>query len=261
MTITTDAQVQPHGFSLTAIETPIFNVNDDLVAFIVNHVDSGLVTDGMILAVTSKIVSLAEGRTVPRGDATKLELIKREADTYIGPMEHGGHLTMKHGLLLASAGIDESNSQNGDYILYPENPFASATHLWKSLREKWKIQDLGILLTDSRTAPLRLGVTGFALAYCGFRGLQQRIGEQDLFGRELRATSVNVADGLAAIATLFMGEAAESRPLAVMHSTAALGLVEFSDQPTTVDEIRVEVEDDLYRRLLLGGMNMVMPPK
>lgn len=235
----------PTATSFMAITTPIFSLGEDLAQFIYSNVDQDLVRDGMVLAVTSKIVSLAEGRTVPRDQVEKLELIKREADVYLGPMGHGSHLTITRGLLLASAGIDESNSKDGDFILYPVDPFMSAMALWKTLREKWKIRDLGIVLTDSRTAPLRLGVTGFALAYWGIKGLRRCVGDKDLFGRELKMTSVNVVDGLAASAALLMGEAAESRPLVAIHLAGAVASIEFSDQVPT-DEMRVSLDEDLY---------------
>lgn len=243
----------PRATTFVAITTPVFSQGDDLAQFIYASVDRRLVREGLVLAVTSKIVSLAEGRTVPRDQAVKLELIKREADVYLGPMGHGSHLTITKGLLLASAGIDESNSENGDFILYPEDPFMSAQALWKTLREKWKIKDLGIILTDSRTTPLRLGVTGFALAHWGIKGLRRCVGDKDLFGRELKMTSVNVVDGLAAAATLLMGEAAESRPLVVIHPGADSLAVLFADE-VSPEELCSTLDDDLYWRTLRSGV-------
>ena len=245
----------PTATSFEAIATPIFSEGEDLARFIYTNVDERLVHEGMVIAVTSKIVSLAERQTVPRDEIDKIELIKREADVYLGPMGHGGHLTITRGLLLASAGIDESNSKDGDFILYPADPFMSAKLLWKTLREKWKIRNLGIVLTDSRTTPLRFGVTGFALAYWGIRGLRSCVGEKDLFGRELKMTSVNVVDGLAATATLLMGEAAESRPLVVIRVAEAVAAIEFSDQ-VAVDELRASPDEDLYRRLYVTSASV-----
>lgn len=242
----------PTATSFVAITTPIFSQGEDLANFIYMNVDMRLVREGLVLAVTSKIVSLAERRTVPRHQVEKLELIKREADVYLGPMGHGSHLTITRGLLLASAGIDESNSKDGDFILYPVDPFMSAMVLWKTLREKWKIRNLGIVLTDSRTTPLRLGVTGFALAYWGITGLRRCVGEKDLFGRDLKMTTVNVVDGLAAAATLFMGEAAESRPLVVVHPSVDNISILFAAESSPT-ELCSTLEEDLYWRTLRSG--------
>ena len=39
-------------------------------------------------------------------------------------------------------------------------------------------------------SPLRWGIIEKCIAYCGFRGLNDKIGESDIFGRELRMTKV-----------------------------------------------------------------------
>lgn len=195
----------------------------------------------MILAVTSKIVSLAEGRLQNKNEVSKAELIAREAEHSLGEIGYGSILTIKEGLFIASAGIDESNSESGDYILYPEKPFESARQLYLKMCEAWNLKELGILFTDSHTTPLRHGVTGLSIAHWGFSGLQNRIGDNDLFGRPMKMTKVNIADGLGAAATLTMGESDESRPLACIWGAA----VEFSSE-TEPSELRVNLEDDLY---------------
>lgn len=96
-------------------------------------------------------------------------------------------------------------------------------------------------MTDSHTTPLRRGVTGISLAHLGFRGLQSAIGKPDLFGREMKMTTINFADGLAAAATLVMGEANEARPLEVIESEG----IEFTSE-TDCNELKMPVQDDLY---------------
>lgn len=223
------------------IETSIFTLNEDLAEFIAREVPSDCVRDGMILAVTSKIMSLAEGRVENRDSIEKQALVEREADTYLGEIGHGCFLTIKHGLMIPSAGIDESNSPSGDYILYPSDPWQSCERLWSSLKARWSLKNLGILLTDSRTMPLRRGTTGVALAYWGFRAVRNMVGTPDLFDRPLKVTQMNVADGLAAAAVLMMGEAREARPLAVIENAEVV----FS-ATTTPNEIQIPVREDLY---------------
>jgi dihydrofolate synthase / folylpolyglutamate synthase len=58
----------------------------------------------------------------------------------------------------ANAGIDESNA-NGKCILLPEDSYVTAYILWRELRQRSGIENLGIIITDSRTAPLRKGTT------------------------------------------------------------------------------------------------------
>ena len=195
--------------------------------------------------MTSKIVSLAENRLVSRSTIDKKTLVQKEADTYLGEIGHGCFLTIKSGLLIPSAGIDESNSVNGDFIIFPKNPFLSAQNLLQDLRKIWNLKNLGLVITDSHTTPLRRGVTGICLSYAGFNAVRNLIGSRDLFGRELKMTQMNFADGLAASAVMLMGEGAESRPLVVIENSA----VEFCET-TRTDEINIPLEEDLYFPLL-----------
>ena len=232
--------------SVQAIQTSVFRPGDSLSDFIVSAVDSKLIHESMVLAITSKIVSLAENRLVPRDSISKSDLIDREAEINLGPIGYGSILTIKEGLMIASAGVDESNSEDGSFIIYPRDPFESARKIYEELRQRWKLEKLGIVLTDSKTSPLRLGVTGVSLSYWGFCGLQSKVGHRDLFDQPLVMTKVNLADGLAAAATLVMGEADESSPLAVL-SGFDLDFQTNQDATQLRQELRVDIQDDLYQ--------------
>ncbi len=199
----------------------------------------------MVVAITSKIVSLAENRLVARESVSKADLVRRESDRFYGEIGHGCFLTVKHGLLIASAGIDESNSAGGEYILYPEDPYRSARELWTQLREIWNVNELAVVLTDSRTMPLRRGVTGISLSYWGFRALRNLVGQPDIFGREMRMTQMNLADGIAGAAVMMMGEAAEQTPIALIEGMD----LEFTPS-IPPDEIGIPYEEDLYYPVL-----------
>ncbi|MGE0526650.1 MAG: coenzyme F420-0:L-glutamate ligase [Bdellovibrionales bacterium] len=234
------------SFSVEALRTRIFRPAEDLSAFVQECVPRDRVGDGLIVTVTSKIVSLAEGRMVSRSDHPNKEtLVRQEADEYLGAIGYGTFLTIKHGLLIPSAGIDESNAESGDYILFPSNPFASAQKLWCELMAAWDLKSLGVILSDSRTSPLRRGVTGVALAYWGFRAVRSLVGTPDLFGRELRMTRMNLADAMAAAAVMVMGEGRERQPLALIRGAS----VEFSVH-TDPDEVRIPLDEDLYAPLI-----------
>ncbi|MGZ3655437.1 MAG: coenzyme F420-0:L-glutamate ligase [Bdellovibrionota bacterium] len=223
------------------VETAIFPEGGNLAEFVHAQVPANLVKERMILAITSKIVSLSEKRLVSPKEIDKAALIEREADIFIGEVGYGCYLTVKEGLFIPSSGIDESNSASGDFILYPADPYESARRLWAALRELWSLQELGILLTDSHTSPLRKGVTGVCLSHWGFGGVRNMIGTKDLFGRELMMTKMNLADGLSAAAVLMMGEGAERRPLAVLEGANC----EFHDM-VDANELRMPPKDDLY---------------
>jgi F420-0:gamma-glutamyl ligase len=206
---------------VTPIHTPIFHIGDSLVDFIVNSIDKTFVAERLVLAITTKIVSLAEQRLVAKNSIDKKALTISESEIFLGEIGHGVSLAIKHSLLLPGAGIDESNSENGDYILHPLKPMESALKIRRELLKRWQLKELGIILTDSRSGPLRLGITGAAIACAGFRPVLDKVGDKDLFGRPLKITKVNVADSLAASAVLLMGEADESCPLALIKDSPA----------------------------------------
>ena len=103
---------------------------------------------------------------------------------------------------------------------------------------------LGVLITDSRTVPLRAGVTGVAVGYAGFRGIKDYRGTPDIFGRKFEFSRTNIADGLAAAAVLVMGEGNEQQPLAIIEKAP----VEFCDRVKRA-ELRINIKEDMYRPL------------
>jgi F420-0:gamma-glutamyl ligase len=234
-----------------ALKTRVFRRDEDLLGFIIASVEAcSAPLEGRILAITSKIVSIAESRLVPRSEASKKELVHREADRIVGELRYESILTVKHQHLIVSAGIDESNSENGDYILYPRDPFESACRIHAGLKKHFALDRLGVLLTDSRTHPLRRGVVGISLAHFGFRGVDNKMGSSDLFGTPLKMTQVNVADAVAASAVFCMGESNESKPLALVDAP-----VSFEERP--LEDHRAECslpwDEDMYSPVFSSG--------
>jgi len=227
--------------SVHPIQTRLFVSGENLLNFVCESIPDSRVSERMVLAVTSKIVSLAERRLIARESIDKTTLVRQEADLFLGEVAFGCFLTVKEGLFIPSAGIDESNSAKGDFILYPSQPFESARLLWQGLRERWSIQELGVILTDSHTSPLRRGVTGVCLAYAGFKPVRNLIGKKDLYGRELQMTQMNLADGWSAASVSVMGEGSEQIPLAIL-SGMDCDFCETVDQ----NELKMPMHEDLY---------------
>lgn len=245
------------ALNVVAIQTRIFHEKESILNFLLEVLPKELIKDGVIVAITSKLISLAEGNFAEKPEALTLEadraqkkkLVESEADVFLGETKFSVQLTLKHGLLLPSAGIDESNSENGKYILYPKDPYPTAQEIGLALRKHYGIHDLGVILTDSHTSPLRAGVTGIGLSHFGFKALKNLVGQNDLFGRPLKATAVNVLDALTTAAVFEMGESDDQRPLAVI--TGARG-IEFTDT-SSPDEIQIAIKDDLYFQKLMRG--------
>jgi F420-0:gamma-glutamyl ligase len=197
---------------ITPIKTRIFKEDEDLVKFILKHVKK--IPEKSILVVTSKIVALAEGRTVIyRNEKQKIELIKKESKFAL--RTKFVWLTIKDAVIMADAGIDESNA-NGKLILLPKDSFRSARKIHSVLCAHFKIKHLGIIISDSGLLPLRNGVIGMARGYAGFKGIKDYKGKKDIFGRKFRYSKTDIADSLATAATLCMGEGSERKPLAII---------------------------------------------
>ena len=204
-----------------------------------------------ILAITSKVVSLCEGRVVPPDEVDKQALIESESQYYLprSCSRYDVSLTIKRNVLIPSAGVDESNS-GGSYVLWPADPQASANSVWEYLAARFAAREVGVIITDSSTMPLRMGVAGIAIAHAGFLALNDFVGTDDLFGRPLTMTRSNVAAGIAAAAVAVMGEAAEQTPIAIVSD---LPFVTFQRRVPSAREIAaltIEPEDDLYAPLL-----------
>lgn len=206
-----------------------------------------------IVVITSKIVSLTEGHVVKNdGRTEKHDLAKKESQYYLGdeyPAPYGHLITIKNDILIPSAGIDESNS-NGYFVLYPEDLQETANSIWRYLRKKHQLKELGIIISDSHTTPLRWGVTGIGLSWCGFKSMNNLVGSDDLFGRKLISTQASVLDGITAAAVVVMGEGAEQTPLAVVSNVT---FVSFQDREPTqkeLDAIKITKEKDIYGPLL-----------
>jgi putative folate metabolism gamma-glutamate ligase len=232
---------------IESIKTCRVNAFQDLNRFVDAYLPT--ISEESVVVVTSKVVSICEGRTIPKHSITKEKLIQQEADIIIANTKLSNEhivLTLKNNLLIPSAGIDESNG-NDAYVLYPKDCFASAKQLWSFLRTKRRIQKLGILITDSHTTPLRKGVTGIALAWWGFDPLFSYIGKPDLYGHPLRVTCINVVDALAASAAFLMGEGNECTPLAIVENAPHMT---FNENLHTYREVCIAPEEDLYQPLL-----------
>ncbi len=221
------------------IKTRVFHEKENLADFIVAHIPK--VKEGTILVVTSKIVALAEGRTVEIVDEhTREKTIRKEADFAMRTMYTW--LTLKDGLLMSSAGIDESNAEGNKLILLPKDSFAAASKLRTELRKRYKVKKLGILIPDSRVLALRAGAVGVAMGYAGFRGIRDYRGTKDMFGRVMKISRTNIPDSLASAAVLVMGEGKEQQPLAVVTGLD----VEFTER-TSRKETIIPPEHDMYR--------------
>jgi coenzyme F420-0:L-glutamate ligase/coenzyme F420-1:gamma-L-glutamate ligase len=238
---------------------PLVREGDDLAALLEGALARAALSlqAGDVLVVAQKIVSKSEGRVVrlrdvqPTARAVELavrtdkdprmvQLILDESIEVVRAVP--GVLIVRHrlGIIGANAGIDQSNidHQGGECaLLLPADPDRSAARLRDTLQQHTG-KKLGIVISDSMNRPWRLGTMGQAIGSAGILVLDDRRGQQDLFGRELQVTMTNRADSIAAAALLVMGETTERVPAALVRGFPA----EDSRQAAR-DSIRPPVED------------------
>lgn len=224
-----------HSISAFALQTPLIKVGDDIVSIAsaaVTNSDAKEFLDGDILVLAESPLATSEGRVValddvlPSAEATRLakdysldarlaEVVLRESDEIVGGV--AGYLLARRGnLFLPNAGIDESNAPDGMVTLLPENPDASAKRIRDDIRERFS-RDVAVLVVDSRTHAMRLGVSGVAIGVAGMRPITDERGKKDLYGHELHVTRRAIADNLASTAELLMGESNECVPAVLIR--------------------------------------------
>ncbi|MGQ9759418.1 MAG: coenzyme F420-0:L-glutamate ligase [Candidatus Methanomethylicaceae archaeon] len=215
------------------IKTPLIKPGDDLVSITIecSKTSGTPIQDKDIVVYSAKVVGVSQGRLLalskvkPSERAKELsdryhmdpsfaEVVLRESEVILGGVEYA-LLTIKRGVIIANAGVDQSNAPPGYVALWPEDPQKSAEELRRRFREEGP--DVSVLITDSRTLPMRMGNSSVALGVSGFRPIEDLRGRKDLYGRPMRIKRLAVADNLASAAQLVMGETSESTPIAVIR--------------------------------------------
>jgi len=220
---------------------PEVRPGDDLAALIA-AAEPGL-ADGDVLLVTSKIVSKAEGRirlAADREAAIDSEMVRLVA--------RRGTLRIvenRHGMVMAAAGVDASNTADGTVLLLPEDPDASARRLRAALRETLGV-DIAVVLTDTFGRPWRNGLTDVAIGAAGLRVLNDLRGVTDSHGNELNVTVVATADELAGAADLVKGKAS-GVPVAVVRGLPQVVLAAGEEDPGARALARRDPASDMFR--------------
>lgn len=233
-----------------AIKTDIVRANRiGLIPLLDRYVTK--LDEKFILVVTSKVVSLCEGSVREKMGVTKEQLVREEAEQYLPGSENRYDIpfAIKHSMLVPSAGIDESNA-DGMYVLWPKDPQKSANLVREYLAKRFSLKYVGVIITDSRTSPLRWGTTGAALSHSGFAALNDYIGTPDVFGRKLEVTKANIRDALAAAAVVVMGEGNEQTPLGVIEDVPFVSFQNRNPTKKELESLSISIEDDVYGSIL-----------
>jgi coenzyme F420-0:L-glutamate ligase/coenzyme F420-1:gamma-L-glutamate ligase len=210
---------------------------------------------GDVLVVAHKVVSKAEGALRRLDDVTVSERARALARDHGKDPRHvqvvldesaailradRGVLICRthHGFVCANAGVDASNAPAADTVVtLPRDPDGSARALRAALPTR-----PAVVIADSFGRAWRHGQCDVAIGIAGLTALDDWRGRRDPMGRELRATTIAIADEAAAAADLVRDKA--SREPAVL----VRGLARFvtdEDGPGAASVVR-PIEEDLF---------------
>lgn len=251
---------QDAHLSITALQRfPLVQDGDDVGSLILDGIlaNNVPVQDDLIIVIAQKIVSKAEGRAVrlesvtPGKDALSLakksgkdarlvELILSESKEIVRQSENLIITENRLGIIMANAGIDQSNIDEGYALLLPENPDDSAATIGRQVGAALGFE-VGIVIADSAGRPWRKGIVGIAIGSYGIPAVLDIKGSVDLNGRELLATEVGVADSIAAAATLLMGQGNEGLPVVLLSGLS------YDRSSSNAADILRDRNSDLFR--------------
>jgi coenzyme F420-0:L-glutamate ligase/coenzyme F420-1:gamma-L-glutamate ligase len=220
---------------------PEITAGDDLAAIVGSL--AGQLENGDILAVTSKIVSKAEGRFVRAAD--REQAITDETVRVVATRVHPGGTTRivenRLGMVAAAAGVDASNTPEGTVLLLPIDPDASALRLRTALELRFGVR-LGVIITDTLGRAWREGQTDVAIGASGVRVLDDLRGSVDAEGRRLDVTIPATGDEIASAADLVKRKSA-GLPVAVIRGLSHL----LAEEAAGARSLIRPAADDMFR--------------
>jgi coenzyme F420-0:L-glutamate ligase/coenzyme F420-1:gamma-L-glutamate ligase len=231
----TNASAPPEFRVIGITGIPLVQNGDDIAGQMIDAAEAQgtPIEDGDVLAVTQRIVSRSEGRLVPldsyqpsafaisyaermEKDARLVEAVLQESNRIVRQVEGVLITQTKHGFICANAGVDGSNVGGEDIIsLLPVDPDVSCRGIRDAVRERLGIE-IAVVMTDTFGRPWREGHTNIAIGIAGFQPMRSYIGLPDMDGKEMRVTTICVADQLAGASELVMGKV-DAIPVAIIR--------------------------------------------
>ncbi len=243
-----------------------FDVTETLLEMLKDNSNLKL-DEGDVVVISTKYVSVSQGRVISadRINASEqgleiskkfhmrpevAEIIIRESDNIFGGIA-GFVITSADNIMAPNAGIDRSNTKTGTVVLYPIEPYLVAEQIRRKIFLTLSVH-VGVILTDSRLMPARIGTTGVAVACAGIEPVLDMRAKEDLDGNTLKVTFQATADSIATIANYKMGEGAESRPLAIVRDSGA----KMTDRKIMPEETAISPDQCVYVRGLSSHIDV-----
>ncbi len=232
---------------------------DDLGELIVKALDENGLTlgDGDLVVVAQKVVSKAEGATAvveeqePSERSLELaETVDKDPKLVQIVLDQSkrvvraapGVLIVEtvHGFICANAGIDQSNIEgDGVVTTLPEDSDTSAAAIRDSLTGESGVE-IGVIVSDTFNRPWREGSINVAIGVAGFDPISDLRGSTDDFDREMKTSTVSLADEVASTAQLVMGETGRV-PVAIVRG------IGWNSGEYSVGRLLRPAERDLFR--------------
>jgi len=184
------------------------------------------------------VVSKAEGRVVP-GD--RGEALAAQTQRVVATRGATKIVRTHHGLVMAAAGIDASNTPPGTVVLLPEDPGRSARGLRERLAGDHGV-NVAVVVTDTSGRAWRNGQTDIAIGAAGLEVIHDYGGRTDDYGNTLAVTAPAVADEIAAAGDLVKGKLGRT-PVAVLRGLDHLVLPRGEHGPGAAALVRPETHD------------------
>lgn len=243
---------------------PLVNENDNISLIIKNAlIEQDIKLEhGDILLIAETLISKAEGNFIDLNSVTpSLEAVEVAEKCMKDPklveiilqqskeiVEVGPNFIVtetNHGFVCANSGIDESNAADGLATPIPLNPDKSAREIREFLEKEFG-EEIAVIVTDTQGRAFRVGAIGTAIGCSGINPLWVRIGEKDLYGRELETTEIASADELAAAASLIMGQADEGIPVVLIRGFVGFDILR--DEDSDIKPLLRPKEFDVFRK-------------
>ncbi|TFH00506.1 MAG: coenzyme F420-0:L-glutamate ligase, partial [Candidatus Thorarchaeota archaeon] len=213
---------------------------------------------GDIVVVSHSIVSIVEGSLYTLSEvaptekaneiaskqneehtAQRIEVALREASEVI--REEPILITRTHhGMVTDFSGVDESNAPDGQLIVLPRDPDATARRISENISKKAGF-NISVIITDTQGRPWRRGAVNLAIGVAGMSPFVKNEGRKDIYEKVLRSSLVCVADEIAASAELVMGQADEKVPIAIVRGITP------NDTSGSAHEILREESENLFQ--------------
>lgn len=243
---------------------PIVDDTDDISIIIKDAINKQgcMLNHGDIILIAETLISKAEGNFIKLDDLTPskqalelaeesnkdpqlVEAILQESKEVVRVGPSFIITETKHGFVCANAGIDESNAAEGLATPMPVNADKSAFEIREYLENEFG-EEIAVIITDTQGRAFRFGAIGTAIGCSGISPLWRRVGEKDLYGRELETTEVATADELSAAASLVMGQADEGLPVVLIRGFNNFD--ELRNVDSNINDLLMPKEFDVFRK-------------